>query len=226
MTARSRVYAALGDPARLAVVDRLVWGDVSPGELADHLGMASNLVAHHVSVLVRAGVVRRVRSHADRRRTYLRLVPDPVAELVPAVVRRARRVVFVCTGNSARSPLAAAIWAGAGRVPAASAGTRPADRVHRRAVTLARRHGLTLASGPAHLGSVLRAGDLVVAVCDDAHEQMGDVAPDRLHWSVPDPVAADTNQAFENAYADLSGRIARLAPAVEALRGRDRHEPT
>ena len=54
---RARVHAALGEPARLAIVDRLVPGDASPSELAAALGVASNLLAHHLRVLEQAGVV-------------------------------------------------------------------------------------------------------------------------------------------------------------------------
>jgi protein-tyrosine-phosphatase len=61
---------------------------------------------------------------------------------------------------------------------------------------------------------VLRSGDLVVAVCDNAHEKLGDHPDPRLHWSVPDPAPADTDAAFEAAYADLASRVDRLAPAV------------
>src|SRR6266568_4416489 len=106
---RAAVHAALAEPARLAVVDELLVGDRSPGELAEALGLPSNLVAHHLKVLAEAGVVARSRSEADRRRTYLRLVPEALAELVPAAVLTAPRVIFVCTHNSARSQLAAAL---------------------------------------------------------------------------------------------------------------------
>jgi protein-tyrosine-phosphatase len=212
---RARVHAALGDPARLAIVDALTLGDASPGEVARSLGLATNLVAHHVRVLQDAGLLVRARSEGDRRRTYLRLRPDALAALAPPPLPGVGRVVFVCTHNSARSQLAAALWGRRARVPAASAGTAPAARVHPRALTVARRHGLTLdPTGTAHVGDVVVAGDLVVAVCDNAHEGLADVRP-RLHWSVPDPVRADTDGAFEAAYADLADRIDRLAPAVQ-----------
>lgn len=62
LRARARIHAALGDPARLAVVDALTLGDASPGEIAHDLGMPTNLVAHHVKVLSEAGLVVRGRS--------------------------------------------------------------------------------------------------------------------------------------------------------------------
>jgi protein-tyrosine-phosphatase/DNA-binding HxlR family transcriptional regulator len=215
---RAQVHAALGEPARLAIVDRLTLGDVSPTEIGDELGLPSNLLAHHVKSLERAGVVERTRSDGDGRRTYLRLRAEGLAGLAAAGTRTAPRVVFVCTHNSARSQLAAALWGRHSQVPAASAGTHPARRVHPRAVAVARTAGLTLApKHTAHVADVLRADDLVVAVCDNAHEELG--PGERLHWSVPDPARVGTDAAFTRAFTDLADRIDRLAPAVHAPGG-------
>ena len=173
---RARVHAALGEPARLAIVDRLVAGDASPGELGAAIGMGTNLLAHHLRVLQDAGVVRRVQSEGDRRRAYVQLrLDDPLvrATVGPPAVPSARRVVFVCTHNSARSQLAAAAWGRVSAVPVASAGTHPAPRVHPKAVAAGRRHGLRLGrSRTAHVADIVRDGDLVVAVCDQAHEEL------------------------------------------------------
>ncbi|MFC5291248.1 MarR family transcriptional regulator [Actinokineospora guangxiensis] len=211
---RARVHAALGEPARLSMVDRLTLGDASPGELGAELGLSSNLVAHHVKLLEQAGLVVRSRSEGDHRRTYLRLRPGPLAGLVPASARGAARVVFVCSHNSARSQLAAALWADRSPVPVASAGTEPARAVHPLAVVTAAAHGLSVACGTHHIDDVVREGDLIVAVCDNAHEELP--SGDRLHWSIPDPAAPGTPAAFETAFHDLAGRIDRLAPAVGA----------
>ncbi|MFI2577424.1 helix-turn-helix domain-containing protein [Streptomyces rochei] len=213
---RARIHAALGDPARLAIVDALCLGDASPGEIARDLGLPTNLVAHHVKVLADAGLLERARSEADRRRTYLRLRPDSLALLRPPGLPDAPRVVFVCTHNSARSQLAAALWTQRTRRPAASAGTHPAPRVHPKAIAVAHRHGLRLdPAGTAHVCDVVDSGDLVIAVCDSAHEDLtSGAARPRLHWSVPDPVRAGTDAAFETAYTDLAGRIDRLAPTL------------
>jgi len=215
LTARARVHAALGDPARLAIVDALTLGDASPGEIGHELGMPTNLVAHHLKVLQDAGLIVRTRSEGDRRRTYLRLEPGVLASLAAPSLRGTGRVVFVCTHNSARSQLAAALWRDRVGGPVASAGTEPAARVHPRAVRVAHRHGLTLdPNGTARVADVVHDDDLVIAVCDNAHEDLtGPVRP-RLHWSVPDPVRVDTDAAFEAAYADLAGRIDRVAPAL------------
>ncbi|MEV6845191.1 helix-turn-helix domain-containing protein [Actinoplanes sp. NPDC051411] len=216
LRARARLHAALGDPARLAIVDALTLGDASPGEIGRDLGMPTNLVAHHLKVLQDAGLLVRTRSEGDRRRTYLRLQPDALASLTPPPLQGAERVVFVCTHNSARSQLAAALWRDRVGGPVASAGTQPAARVHPRAVKVAHRHGLSIdATGTAHVDDVVHDGDLVIAVCDNAHEDLaGEVRP-ALHWSVPDPIRVNTDAAFEAAYTDLAGRIDRIAPLAQ-----------
>lgn len=216
VVARARLHAALGEPTRLAIVDRLLLGDASPGEIGRELGLPSNLLAHHVKLLDQAGVIERSRSEGDHRRTYLRLRPQVRTDLTPVRPRAAPRVVFVCTHNSARSQLAAALWARRSPVPTASAGTRPAARVHPRTVAVARRRGLSLARArTSRVDEVLNDGDLVVAVCDAAHEELGSQAGDRLHWSVPDPARVDTDEAFERALRDIADRIDRLAPSVQ-----------
>ncbi|MEV4536520.1 ArsR family transcriptional regulator [Asanoa sp. NPDC049518] len=215
---RARVHAALGDQARLAIVDALALGDGSPSELGRALGMASNLLAHHLSVLEDAGVVERSRSEHDRRRSYVRLRAASLAALSPPGLALPRRVVFVCTRNSARSQLAAALWAQQSSVPSASAGTEPARRVNPRAVRTAKRHGITIdPKRTAALDAVVDEGDLLIAVCDHVHETLAADAS-RLHWSVPDPVPTDTDEAFEAAFADLADRVGRLAPAFAESR--------
>ncbi|WP_090103321.1 helix-turn-helix domain-containing protein [Lentzea jiangxiensis] len=218
---RARLHAVLGEPARLAIVDRLLLGDASPSEVGRELGLPSNLLAHHVKLLEQAGVVERSRSEGDQRRNYLRLRTDALTGLGPAGQRTAPRVVFACTYNSARSQLAAALWKKNSTVPAASAGTMPADGVHPLAVATAEAHGLPLGRvHTAHVEDVLRPDDLVVAVCDNAHEQL-DSHLDRLHWSVPDPARAGTEDAFEHAFRDIADRVDRLAPVVHQS-GEDR----
>jgi ArsR family transcriptional regulator, arsenate/arsenite/antimonite-responsive transcriptional repressor / arsenate reductase (thioredoxin) len=215
LRARARVHGALREPARLAIVERLVVGDASPSELGRELGLSSNLLAHHLNLLEAAELLERVDSEGDQRRRYVRLHAESLSDLVPAGWLSASRVVFVCTQNSARSQLAAAVWAERSQVPGASAGTRPASRIHPQAVSVARRHGLSLGHArTSHVDDVLDDADLVVAVCDNAHEQLGSRALDRLHWSVPDPARDPTPEVFERVFDDISTRIDRLAPAV------------
>jgi ArsR family transcriptional regulator, arsenate/arsenite/antimonite-responsive transcriptional repressor / arsenate reductase (thioredoxin) len=220
---RARMHAALGEPVRLAIVDRLMLGDAAPGELSAAFDLPTNLLAHHLRVLEEARLIRRVSSEGDRRRSYVQLAHDDPA--VTALAHPGRlsegveRVVFVCTHNSARSQLAAAAWTQLSSLPAASAGTHPARRVHPRAIRTGRGHGLHLEkAGTAHLTDVLLPEDLVVAVCDKAHEELSAVLPEprpaRLHWAVADPAPIDTDQAFETAYQQISHRIDRLAQAL------------
>ncbi|WP_304106119.1 helix-turn-helix domain-containing protein [Mycolicibacterium bacteremicum] len=211
---RVAVHAALADPARLAIVDRLIIDDASPSELRVALGMPSNLMAHHLNVLESAGVMRRTRSEADRRRTYLRLNQDALAALIPAANRTAERVVFVCTQNSARSQMAAAIWNRHGVVPATSAGTHPAESIHPEALAAARRRQIPISTGkPQHLRDILADGDLVIAVCDNAHEELPQDL-NRIHWSVPDPARSPTSDAFDTAFDELAERVNLFSTAL------------
>jgi len=215
---RAAIHAALAQPARLAIMDTLAVQDAAPGELAESMNLPSNLLAHHLRVLEDAGLIRRRRSDADRRRTYVQLVPAALAMLRPAPARPVSRVVFVCTRNSARSQLAAALWAGHSQVPCVSAGTHPSARIHQRAISTARRHGMALdRRRTAHVRDVIQPDDLVVAVCDKAYEELRR-HPQCLHWSVPDPVRPDTDEAFEQAFDDIEARVVRLTAAVDAGR--------
>lgn len=211
---RAAVHAALADPARVRIVDHLSLGDASSTELTALLAMPSNLLAHHLGVLERAGLVARHRSEADRRRSYLRLFPDALTGLIPQPVMPVPRVVFVCTAASARSQLAAALWARSSPVPATAAGTRPAPAIAAGAARAARKHGLELVQDqPLRLVEVLDAADFVVAVCDNAYEEL-DPGITRVHWSVPDPVRVGTAAAFDAAYHELAARVAHLAPRL------------
>lgn len=213
-------HAALADPVRLRVVDHLVIGDASPSELQALLGLPSNLLAHHLKVLEDAGIALRRRSQGDRRRNYVSLIPGGLDSVGAGPFERdylpsthagpPRRVVFVCTANSARSQLATAMWRDASDLPVASAGTQPAARIAPGARAAAKRHGLRLVDDtPRHLDDVLRDQDLIVTVCDNAHEELA--GRDAVHWAIPDPVAVDTTAAYDAAVVDLGRRITTLA---------------
>jgi protein-tyrosine-phosphatase/DNA-binding MarR family transcriptional regulator len=210
---RAAVHAALADPARLQVTDALADGDASPSELAAMLGMQSNLLAHHLHVLEEAGLVVRRRSDGDRRRTYLRLMPGALDAPARPEPWAAPRVLFVCTANSARSHLAAALWNQASKIPAVSAGTHPAAVIDPGAVAAARRHRLPLArQRPRHLAEVRHADDMIVAVCDLAYEELGGLAA--VHWSVADPVGASGSESFDAALIELRRRVGLLVPRL------------
>lgn len=211
---RAARHAALADPARLRIVDLLGLGDHSPSELQSALDVSSSLLAHHLNALDEAGLIERSRSEADRRRSYVRLVPHAFDDLVPSSSARVERVVFVCSANSARSQLAEALWRTLSGIPVASAGTHPAVAIHPGAIDVARRHGLALDGAPTPLTEVLRTGDFLITVCDVAHEEIpGEV---RAHWSVPDPVRVGSPEAFTAAYDELARRIDDLAPRLTA----------
>lgn len=209
---RAARFAALGDPMRLAIIDALSLSDLSPKELQAQLDVASNLVAHHLSVLEGVGLIERVRSEGDRRRSYVRLNAGALDGVMPETSADARRVVFVCTANSARSQLAAALWAARSEIPAVSAGTDPAESIAPGAIRVAERRGLTLlTTAPVSLDSVARADDFVITVCDSAHEELPRTS---LHWSIPDPVRENTDGAFDAAYEAISSRVDDLAPRL------------
>jgi protein-tyrosine-phosphatase len=209
---RVAVHAALADPTRLAIVEDLVASDRSPSELARRFDVPGNLLAHHLDVLEGAGVVARFASAGDRRRRYVRLRHATVAGMVRTATPPPGSVLFVCTHNSARSQLAAALWRARTGSPARSAGTHPADHVHPGAVGAARRAGLTLeAARPRHLDPA-ESADVVVTVCDRAHEELA-VDASWWHWSVPDPTSTATDAAFDAALTDLDHRISNLLEA-------------
>lgn len=221
LVSRAAVHAALGDTHRLAIVDALDLCDRAPSELAEMIGIESNLLAHHLDTLERVGLIERLRSSGDGRRRYLRLRREPLDDLVPAPRIEARSVLFLCTANSARSQLAAAVWNQASPGTASSAGTHPAERVHPRAIEAAERHGLDLSGArPRRIERIERAVDeraLVVTVCDRAHEELGERLPQHLHWSIPDPVATGTRRAFDDALVTLRERIEVLRPRMAAV---------
>jgi protein-tyrosine-phosphatase len=218
---RAAMHAALGVPARMAIADALSLRDAAPNELAAMFGLSTNLLAHHLGVMESAGLLRRRRSEGDGRRTYISLRhEDPVVSALVGLVSPLTsivRVVFVCTHNSARSQLAAAEWERVSAVPVASAGTHPARGVHRRAMAIGRRHKLAMRGrSTAHVHDVIRDADFVVAVCDRAHEEMAVElgSGGALHWSIADPARLNTDEAFEDAFLEIRGRVRRLATVV------------
>lgn len=214
LLARVAVHAALADPTRLAIVEALTVGDASPTELQVRLSIPSNLLAHHLRVLQSAGVVHKRRSEGDRRRWYLRLIPQMLDSMCTTSPTSVSRVVFVCTQNSARSQLAAAAWRARSPIPAESAGTRPARRIHPEAIETARRHGLELAAAPPRrLDDVLQASDYLIVVCDNAHEELPAIIT-RSHWAIQDPVPDGGSAVFDEVMTDIDGRIGRLAPQL------------
>jgi protein-tyrosine-phosphatase len=141
----------------------------------------------------------------------------------------ALRVLILCTGNSARSQIAEARFAakGGGRVEAASAGSRPAERVNPFAVEVLAEAGIDWRGKvPRGIdGLEQEHWDIVITVCDRARESCPYFpgAPLFAHWGVPDPAEVEGSDeekraAFRDTFAALSRRIDRfLALPVESL---------
>ena len=209
-------FAALGDPVRLAITDLLHDDDLSPDSLMASLQIPGNLLAHHLKILTEVGLITKTRSQADGRRTYLHLELDGFDDLLPtASTINTRRVVFVCTENSARSVMAEAIWRDVSSVPVSSAGTDPAYRINPRARTAIRRAGLLLEQRePRDLDEVLKPSDLIVSVCDAVNEKLVNRSNSRLHWSIADPARVGNDAAFAQTFDEIRGRVLALVPHV------------
>lgn len=204
---RAARFTALGDPTRLRIVEALATTDRSPGELATRLDVPGNLLAHHLDVLDRAGMVERISSAGDGRRRYVRLRHASLDSLIIGGVAPEEPVLFVCTHNSARSQLAAALWARHTGTATLSAGTHPAHRVHPGAVSAAKRVGLDLSTArPRHLDDIDTNPATIITVCDQAHEELPEKTPHH-HWSTPDPVLSPTRQSFDKTVSLLQARI-------------------
>ena len=219
---RVATYAALADTTRLQIVDLLSVSDLSASEVGATLLVPSNLLAHHLNVLADAGLINRRRSEGDRRRQYLTLnrnhqetgSPYMAASGSAPRIRTPQRVLFVCTANTARSHLAAALWRQASMISADSAGTHPGTDIHPKARAAAERHGIQLPRvKPRALEAQRRSGDLLITVCDRAHEELGDQG--WAHWSIPDPVTKGTDRAFDATFEQLAARVEVLIPQLD-----------
>jgi protein-tyrosine-phosphatase len=135
-------------------------------------------------------------------------------------------VLFLCTGNSARSPIAEALLRHrtAGRVRVASAGSHPKSRLHPHVVHVLRdEFGIDVGDRrPRHVDTLLRQRfDHVITLCDKVREVHLEFPehPRRTHWSTPDPAAADDTgragyPAFTRTARDIDTRIRHLLPAL------------
>jgi arsenate reductase len=124
------------------------------------------------------------------------------------VSRAPFRALVLCTGNSARSQIAEALLAtrGAGRLEAASAGSRPAVRVNPYAVEVLAQHGIVWdGRTPKSIDDVSgQSYDLVITVCDNAREACPFFpgATAQVHWGLPDPADETEPAAARHAFAE------------------------
>ena len=209
---RKALHRALGDETRLRIVDDLILGDRTPSELGAMLDLPSNLVAHHLAILEECGLISRHRSEGDARKRYLALEPGRLRDLGFGRQVPTRSVLFVCTHNSARSKFAEAAFRNLSDLHVESAGTRPGDTVHPKARSVAARMGVEIGvDRPRSYAEVQFRPDLVISVCDLAHEAPMPFDSPRLHWSVPDPVPVGRVDAFRSAFEQIQDRVVQLA---------------
>jgi protein-tyrosine-phosphatase/DNA-binding transcriptional ArsR family regulator len=213
----------VADPVRWEILVQLGRSDRRVGELVALVGKAQNLVSYHLGALRSAGLVVARRSAADGRDTYYRLEPRrfgellgatgaalhpalgpaPLAPLAPRGRRGGRhkaRVLFLCTGNSARSQIAAALLErrAGDAVEVRSAGSHP-KALHPGAVRVLADRGIDIAGRPTtHLDRFARSRfDRVITLCDKVREVCPDLPgqPVTAHWSMADPAEADGDEA-------------------------------
>lgn len=231
-----------GDPLRWRLLCELARSDRRVAELTGLVGQPQNAVSYHLGRLRGGGLVSMRRSSADGRDSYYRIDLTRCGQLlaatgaalhpglgVPAIpVTRQHqlppvRVLFLCTGNSARSQIAEALLAHAagGQFEVASAGSHPKP-LHPNAMRVMRTYGIDPSGWRSkHLDEFTgHRFDYVITLCDKVRE----VCPERpghpepIHWSIPDPAAAVTGRAsypaFRAVAADLHTRIEFLIQAI------------
>jgi protein-tyrosine-phosphatase/DNA-binding transcriptional ArsR family regulator len=235
-------------PVRWRLLRELVYSDRAVRELTHLLGERQNLVSYHLRQLREEGLVSVRPSSADGRDNYytvdltrcgallqtaggalhpgLWLVPaPPAASRANDRPRRRKQILFLCTGNSARSQIAAALLEemSQGTIDAVSAGSNPKP-LHRNAVRVMRKRGIDIsANRTKHLNEfVTRRFDFVITLCDRVREVCPEFPsrPNLVHWSIPDPALEGPNDrasypAFERTAAELETRIGFLLHLLE-----------
>jgi len=245
-------FAALGHPTRLAVLQLLIrrHPDQMPaGEIATVLALKPNTLSAYLADLLRAGLILRNRSGTSLRygadlpglrsmtdallHECCRGRPDlcPPGSLPdltgdPTMSDRKYRVLFICTGNSARSIFAESILrqVAGDRFEVFSAGTKPQPELNPMAVEMLRAKGFDTDSLRAKNVSEFQGDgapefDFVFTVCDRAANEACPPWPGQpmsAHWGTPDPVKAEGTDAermlaFQHAFGMLRNRISGFA---------------
>ena len=239
-----RFVQLVANPQRWRLLRELIQSDRAVWELTERLDTPQNLVSYHLRQLRDGGLVQARRSAADGRDTYYAidhasceqqlwaaagaLHPALVPSGAPPTPSQARtgprRVLFLCTGNSARSQIAEALLEhmSAGSIETASAGSHPKP-LHPNAVRVMLTRGIDITGNRSkHLDEfVSQRFDLVVTLCDRVREVCPefDSHPTLVHWSMPDPAQAGPTgrasyPAFERTAAELDTRIRFLVPLL------------
>jgi protein-tyrosine-phosphatase/DNA-binding transcriptional ArsR family regulator len=237
-----RFLRLAGHPLRWRLLSELAHSDRRVGELCTLAGRRQSLVSYHLRELRESGLVSMRRSAADGRDTYYVLDLARCRELLssaggslhpglaptprPRAVREpgSTRVLFLCTGNSARSQIAEALCErlSPGAVSAVSAGSHPKP-LHPNAVRVMRQRGIDLAGHrPKHLDEFAdERFDYVISLCDRVREVCPEFpgGPELIHWSVPDPARGpgtddETLPAFERTADELAARIPFLLDRI------------
>jgi protein-tyrosine-phosphatase/DNA-binding transcriptional ArsR family regulator len=235
-------------PVRWRLLRELVRSDRSVRELTELVGERQSLVSYHLRQLRAGDLVTARASSADRRDSYYSVdlarcgdlwqtsgaALHPALRMAPVAPEqstsdrhsgRRRRVLFLCTGNSARSQIAEALLerASDGRIDAESAGSRPKP-LHPNAVRVMRKRGIDIgANRSKHLDEfVHQRFDLVITLCDRVREVCPEFRStvERVHWSIPDPAAAGSDDrsslpAFEQITTELETRIGFLVRLLD-----------
>jgi len=235
-----------GHPLRWRLLGELARSDRVVSELTERVGEPQNLVSYHLGKLRDGALVHARRSSADRRDSYYgldlarvgRLLSATGAALHPglrlAPPERATplvdpvRVLFLCTGNSARSQIAEALATArsGGVIRAVSAGSAPKS-VHPNALRVMREeYGLDISRcASKHLdGFAAQRFDWVISLCDRVREICPDFPdhPEIVHWSIANPATGDgdddTYPLFRETAAELAMRIDFLIAQLGANR--------
>jgi ArsR family transcriptional regulator, arsenate/arsenite/antimonite-responsive transcriptional repressor / arsenate reductase (thioredoxin) len=228
-----------GHPLRWRLLGELATSDRTVHELTALVGEAQNLVSYHLGKLRDAGMVSTRRSSADGRDAYYTVDLTRIGELLSVTARalhpgldltppsdrseapRPVKVLFLCTGNSARSQMAEALARDRsdGLVQACSAGSHPKP-LHPNAIRVMRdEHGIDLAGNQSkHLNVFAdQHFDWVISLCDRVREVCPEFPghPETIHWSIPDPAAGQVDDkagypAFQKVAAEIDTRVGFL----------------
>jgi protein-tyrosine-phosphatase/DNA-binding transcriptional ArsR family regulator len=242
-----RFLRLLAHSVRWRLLRELVQSDRAVWELTQLLGERQSLVSYHLSQLRKGALVRAHRSSADGRDSYyavdlescgeqlqaaggalhpaLWLVPTPSTPRRPVRARHRPRILFLCTGNSARSQIAEALLEqmSEGTIEVASAGSNPKP-LHPNAVRVMTKRGIDIsAHRTKHLDEFLsQRFDVVITLCDRVREVCPEFPshPDLVHWSVPDPALEGATDraslpAFERTAGELETRIGFLLSLLD-----------